>query len=99
MKNSLQLKYLPKFRRRLAVTTMIKYKCEKSLDLYMVCEHLIARSSLSRAITMLVYLDSEEFRVPGQVSGSQTVEFPRERVKFSVSLSNKLWKGRTSPCP
>lgn len=94
------MKYLPKFMFRLAVTTMIKYKYEKSVGLYMVCEYLIARSSLSRAITMLVYLDSEVLGEPGQVSGFRAaVELPRERVKFSVSLSNQLWKWRTSPRP
>lgn len=100
LKNSLQMKYLPKFMLRLAVTIMIKYKCEKSMGLYTVCEYLTSRSFLSKAITMLVYLDSEGLGEPGQVYGFQAVvELPRGRVKFSVSLSNQLWKRRTSPRP
>lgn len=90
LKNSLQIKYLPKFMLRLVVTFMIKYKCQKSVGLYMVWEYLIARSSCSWAIIMLVYLDPEVLRESGQVSGFQAVvELPKERVKFSVEMEDQ----------
>lgn len=55
----------------------------------MVWEYLIARSSRSRAIIMLVYLDPEVLRESGQVSGFQAVvELPKERVKFSVEMED-----------
>lgn len=81
------------------MTAMIRDECEKSMGRYMVHEYVTARGSTSRAITMLLYLDSEVLRVAGWGAGLQTVEFPRERAKFSGCLSNELWKWRTSPCP